>query len=76
MATVSYNSRILTPWKIADLLGAEVRLLPGPWPQFYRKGKPIGYIHKEGLFSDFKAMLCLAEGELVPQELQNPSYLF
>lgn len=75
MRQISYNSRILTPWMIAALLGVEVRLAPGPWPQFYQGQKVVGYIHREKLFNGFRGLLCLKAEVSIPPELQSSTYL-
>ncbi len=33
----------LTPEQFAQMEGLEVKRDPGPYPQFYKKGKPVGY---------------------------------
>ena len=76
MPIIRYNSRVLSPWRIAEILGATVQLAPGPLPQFYRDGKPIVYLHREGLFQDFVGLLCLVEKESVPKEFQDELFLF
>lgn len=51
MPLYNYYTAANSPRKLAKRLGLIFRRKPGPPGQFYKNGKPVGYIVREGIAS-------------------------